>query len=280
MRHRIAIRHLTEYAAGTAEPEIESAVSAHLATCVECRGWLETHDLLAEELGHQRDDDCTAHPESALLALCAVRPEEVHESDRRDLREHLDSCARCREEMRAAREALLAARPTRGPVESPAYAADSRGPSRRVWASAAAIVGILLGSASFLVALLSDHRPTEVASRRVNESATTGTDATVALQSPRIVTGEDLAGNQVISAESLVISDLTVKSGADITFRSKRSVAFGSGFRVASGARIRVDTGDAETRDPPPDRRGLEKTRTDGTSGRPAPQPKEKGNQT
>jgi len=280
MRHRIAIRHLTEYAAGTADPEIESAVSAHLTTCVECRRWLETHDLLAEELGREREDDRTSHPESAALALCAIRPEEVYESDRRDLREHLDSCARCRDEMRAVREALLSARPAHGPAESPAHAADSRGLSPRIWASAATIVGILLGSGFVLVFLLSDPRPTDVPPPRIDDGAATAADTTPALQSPTIMAGEDLEGNRVISAESLLVSDLTVKSGADVTFRSKRVVAFGSGFRVASGARLRVDTGDPDKREPPRGRHGLEGTDTDATSGRPARQPKKKGNQT
>jgi hypothetical protein len=64
------------------------------------------------------------------------------------------------------------------------------------------------------------------------------------------LTGRDLEGTQEIAGEQgLIVSKLTVQSGADVTFRGD-FVAFGDGFRVEKGARIRV--GSEEREEPGP----------------------------
>lgn len=248
MRHHQAIEYLPELGTGSLDASAEEALASHADRCPRCRDWLTTRDLLAEVLGRDRRSG-RAHPDSELLALCVLRPEEVDESDREELRSHLRRCPVCQEDMALTREAVQGARP--GEI-SPAAAPRPRVrvlPRRRAWVAAALVV-VSLGAGLLLHGLLFDRFGP--ADTRLDEVADSRLDEILRITSPHMeaegpteeLSGRDLDGTQIIgSDQNLVVSKLTVQSGADVTFRAGRTVAFGDGFRVAKGARIRVGSG-------------------------------------
>lgn len=237
MRHRLAIEYLPEVGTGSLDASAEEALASHAERCPRCRDWLATRDLLAEVLGRDRSAG-GEHPDSELLALCVLRPEEVDESDREGLRSHLGRCPVCQEDIVLTREAIQGARP--GEI-SPTAAPRPRVPvvpRRRAWVAAALVV-VSLGGGLLLHGPLFDRLGP--ADTRVDEvPRITSPDREVHGTTDEF-TGRDLDGTQIIgSDQDLVVSKLTVQSGANVTFRAGRTVAFGDGFRVAEGARIRV----------------------------------------
>ncbi len=141
MDHREAKRHLLDFVAGDLDQGTRNAVTSHVERCVDCRAWLETHDLLASA---SEVDSSSDHPDSELLALCVVRPEEGNKPGRAAVRRHLESCARCRREMELVRDAVLDARPE---VARPSGAIHPK-PSHSWWrlAAAACVVAVAFGS--------------------------------------------------------------------------------------------------------------------------------------
>lgn len=242
MNHRTAVPCLSEYGIGILEPDTEEEIREHLDDCPTCREWLATRDLLAAKLSRGRKTYLgEPHPDSDLLALCVVRPEEVLELDREGLRLHLEQCPTCREDLDLMRAAVREARPgaraiNEAFVPRPAAYARARG------YLAAALAAVLLGGGVLAASLYLRLSPRGAASPTgppgVAQHPETGLIQTEELSS------RDLDGTQVIDSETrLVISKLTVKSGANITFNSGEVVAFGDGFQVAEGARIAVAAG-------------------------------------
>jgi len=233
MRHRCATDYLPDLGSGSLDAATEVALSSHVDGCTACQEWLATREVLAGGLSETPN----SHPDSDVLALCVMRPEEVHEPGREDLRIHLESCLRCRREVALVRAAVHAARPARREVSE-----TSRSPSFKVarrWMAAAVAVLVVGGGALLLGPPLLDRWAPET-SRRADTAR--GTSLPVSEEEEREeLSGLDLEGVQVIGRDrTLVVSQVTVTSGADVTFRSDRGVVFGDGFRVAKGGRLRV----------------------------------------
>lgn len=235
MRHRDAIEYLPEHGSRSLDPVTEEELLLHAEHCEECKGWLLTRDFLASAYGPGHEHHAE-HPVSDLLALCVIRPEEVHEPDRKEVRLHLEQCGTCRHELDLARLAVLHGRPSaEAPRGRSVHPPPSRLLSRTGRAIAAGLAVVLLGAGFFIGGVLVGR--IDSAGSRVGEQpgVSNGLDSTEELS------GRDLDGTQILGAEGrLVVSKLTVRSGADITFQAGESVAFGDGFRVLSGARLRV----------------------------------------
>lgn len=254
MNHRQAVEYLPHYEAGSLNHDTEEAVERHLEGCSSCRDWLSTRDLLADALagGQGRTRD---HPDSDLLALCVVRPEEIHEPDRDELREHLISCPVCRQDLSSLQEAVREARPVKSKhVE--VYRPSPWRLSGRSGLVAASLVAVLLGGGLVgLLGLFLDRIPPGGAH---SDGASAHGSPPVASSEPmNELSGRDLEGTRLVSGDRrLVVSKLTVKRDANVTFHAGDSVAFGDGFRVEAGGRIRVGsrsglTGDVRSK---PDR--------------------------
>ncbi|MFW6012073.1 MAG: hypothetical protein ACOC92_00015 [bacterium] len=242
MKHRQAIEYLSELGTGSLDANAEEALASHAERCPRCRDWLATRDLLAEGLGRDRSAG-GEHPDSELLALCVLRPEEVDESDREELRSHLRRCPVCQEDMALTREAVQGARPGEmSPVAAPRPRVPVL-PRRRAWVAAALVV-VSLGGGLLLHGYFFDRLgPADTRLDEVLQITSPRSQARVPTEE---LSGRDLDGTQIIrSDQDLVVSKLTVQSGADVTFRAGRTVAFGDGFRVAKDARIRVGSGPA-----------------------------------
>ena len=110
MNHREARVYLSELGTGSLEQATEDAVASHVTECGACRAWLTTFDLLAGE-SRAEDELDEHHPGEDLLALCAIRPEEVYEPDRKELRRHLERCPTCRRMVALVSSAVRRARP-------------------------------------------------------------------------------------------------------------------------------------------------------------------------
>lgn len=246
MRHRDAIEYLPEHGSGSLDPVTEEDLLLHAENCEDCKGWLLARDLLASAYGPAQDLRAE-HPGSDLLALCAIRPEEVHEPDREEVHLHLEQCETCRHELDLARSAVLHGRPS---VEAPRRRSVRTLPSvplsRTVRAIAAGLAVALLGAGLFIGGVLFSRIDSQKSHLGRHPGPSNGIEGTEELS------GRDLEGTQVLGAERrLVVSKLTVKSGADVTFRAGESVAFGDGFRVLSGARVRVGSAGPDPRETP-----------------------------
>lgn len=238
MRHRDAIELLPEHGTGWLDPDAEEALAAHVARCPACRDWLATRDLLAEELS-RGSYPSRLHPDSELLAICALRPEEVYEYGRSALRAHLADCAECRQELELVRAAVDGARPHRVGMPTPT-AGRVQTPYRRL-ALAAALTVALLGAGAVLQRYVIEHA--DPGREQVEESPSAPRRVSRDAGPAEVISGRELEGKQSIDGDStLVVSKLTVKPGADIEIRAKRSVALGDGFRVEKGARLAVST--------------------------------------
>jgi len=247
MNHQHARRLLADLGTGSLDSATEAALAAHTEHCAACQDWLSVRDLLSESLTDTSDTAPAGgdrHPDSELLALCVVRPEEVREPDREDLRRHLASCWRCRNELTLTRAAVMEAKPkTEAPLQAPAPSPWMIPRTRRMLAATVAILllsagllagGLLFGRLGWLPGDAPQHAGASPRAPMSDEPAQT-------------ISGRDLDGTHVIDSEhKLVVSALTIKSGANITFRAGKSVAFGNGFRVAPGARIAVRSDSAD----------------------------------
>lgn len=212
-------------------------VLSHLESCEDCRDWLATHDLLQAEFGGG-SGNADDHPESALLALCVVRPEELEEPDRQDLAGHLNRCPACRNELETVRAAVRAARPGsslegHAPSSSPATA---RPVARPLALAATVVVGVFLLAMAWQWGILDNEgrrAAVETSPSQIGEFG--GTEPV------EMLSGKDLQGTQTIRSESrLAALDLAVSPGADVSMEARDAVVFGDGFRVASGARLTV----------------------------------------
>ena len=108
MNHRDAEKHLVDVAEGVLDGKLLEDLTSHIEGCSDCQSWLTAFRFLASSADARADGE---HPSSQLIALCAVRAEEQFELDRSDLRQHLECCQRCRDEIDLLRAALNQARP-------------------------------------------------------------------------------------------------------------------------------------------------------------------------
>jgi hypothetical protein len=234
MDHREASEHLIDLAAGRLDGSTRDAVTRHVESCDDCRAWLEAHDLLASALEAPTEGE---HPDSELLALCAVRSEEEFEPDRVGLRSHLEICDRCRHEVELVRAAVLDARPAATPAAAPPPARVFS--PRWMYAAAAGIAAAAIGS--LLVSGLWQEQthglgPTEVVSTSAEAPAVDGFATP-----PEQFSEAEIEGTRLIETQGdLVISRTKIKDGAQVTIRAGESVAFGNGFQIGQQARIAV----------------------------------------
>lgn len=231
--HETAKGLLPDHGSPVLDDRVATALEGHLAKCEECRGWVETRELLEQAVRHE--DDVEEHPASELLALCAVRPEEVYEVERSGVREHLEQCTVCRQEVEAVRAALGEARPgTAAPTTARADAL--RRPGWIGWGSlAAGVAGLAVATGLLLTG--PPERPTSALGP--------GTDAprASAAGSGEELSGLELDGPRLIVADrSLLVRDVKVKRGSRVTVRVGEVAAFGDGFQISDGGALVVES--------------------------------------
>jgi hypothetical protein len=237
VNHRDAIERLALWAANEGGRAGDESLSSHVRGCASCRGWLDTYRWLEDGL---RANEPTAkeHPSTAMLALCVTRPEELGELDQRDLDEHLQSCAQCREIVEMVGGAVASARPRRVAAGLGADSqSSSQAPGWKRWlgfaglaAAAAAVTGMVLVASRWLTT------PTGTGSPQSSAAVTE------LQRAPEHVTGIEVEGRRLIGGEkTLSVSDVQVASGAHVRFRVEESVRFGDGFRIRDGGRLAVE---------------------------------------
>jgi hypothetical protein len=89
--------------------ETKSTVEAHLASCSECRAWIETYDLFSEALS----DSVERHPSSAAIASFAIEAERLAPADLTRVSTHVRGCDDCSRELEATRGAVAMHQPPR-----------------------------------------------------------------------------------------------------------------------------------------------------------------------
>lgn len=208
MEHQQAIQRLPDFDSPWLADSERQELQAHLESCAECREWRATYLLLARTLG--TDHGLQQHPPSEFLARQAVDPEWLTDVMDEQLREHVDVCQSCRDEIEAARLALINARTGRR---------DPTPASRRVWLPLAAGLILALALSLLWVRPQSGDDPQE-----------------------RFVSGDSLAGTQVIRApKSITVSSASVASGGDVTLSAGEEVILSDGFSVDSGATLTIE---------------------------------------
>lgn len=209
MNHDLEPSLLVHYVDGTLQGSDLIVVEAHLATCRDCSGWVESYRALE---GAMRPQD---HPTSLEIAQLAVDPTKIDSEESQHTLSHLVACRSCRQEFDLTREALAAGRALAEDERSrpQMFSALLRHP-RRVAIAAGLLVGVL--AVGFLL----------VDSGRRDRSFTSGT----------------IRGQEVIEAvDQLVIDNVEVANGGQLVARAKQSVALGDGFSVDSGGSLTIE---------------------------------------
>lgn len=239
MKHLEAIRHLPVAAEGALDTATEAALWSHVSDCSDCYHWLMTRNLLCEEL-QRGEDEIPWHPESSVLALCVVRPEEIYEPGRERLRSHLAECATCRQMIDRVTPAVVTARPQAFESSDREAPSTFSGPAW-VGAVAAAAAPLLIGIGILLVTLILGYWDSGfgyIAERIAPPAPQPPEDAVAELLD------RDLEGTQLIqTGRGLMVARVMVKEGADVAFEAADVVALGDGFQVAAGGRLRVSSG-------------------------------------
>lgn len=250
MTHREAIQWLAQHAAGGAPDSVSTALELHVRSCGACQQWLDTHRLLGDLLALPPESlAVNGHPDTAVLALCVTRPEEIEEPDRGDLLAHLHLCSRCREVVEVVRHAMVAARPGSGQsAAGPPSILDrlTERPRIRVpWLLAAAASLLALAVPA---ALLLDRSQEPTESGRIIDPSQTATATTV-----ERVESLELEGRHLIGAkQTLLVSHVQVNPGAHVTFRAGEAVQLAAGFRISEGASVAVEVTESRSSRPPP----------------------------
>jgi hypothetical protein len=235
MRHRDAVAYLPDFALDSLDASTRAAVESHVDRCAACKSWLKTHEFLAETLIGSPDRE---HPDSSLLALCAVRPEEEYELDRSGFNHHLEICGECREDLERVRDAISAARPA---TARAAHATSPKLISSWWRIAAAAIAGLAIGSLfTFGPWRVGPHDPEPI---EIPIQSDESSDVEPSSK-PEEVSGIEIEGNRLIEAErALTITKVKIKDGARVTIRAGEVVAFGDGFQIGRGTRVAVGAG-------------------------------------
>jgi len=234
MNHRDAEEYLVDSAEGVLDGQLLGDLTSHVQGCSDCQGWLETFDILAGSAGQSGDGE---HPDSHLIALCAVRAEEELEPDRSDLRQHLASCGQCRREIELMKAALHQARPVVESKESPRMSVSA---GRWWWkaAAAAAFIGIaittLLGPSVRHRERPDDLHPAIASTALVEPASDPSLPATEFSEA-------EINGERLIESDgSLTFSETKINAGAVVKIQAVRTVAFGNGFEIGPQTRVEV----------------------------------------
>lgn len=241
MKHDQAKLYLTDLVAGELDADLEASVRAHTDTCDRCQNWLDTCKLFTEA----QTSTCAAddHPETDLLALCAVRPEEIYERDREELRVHLEQCATCRQDVETAGAAIAEARPDPRRSE-PAPAATVLMRTRPQLWLAAGLAALALAATLWFVPQLARKGDVTADWQRSEPVPVGQRDEATEVEE---LSGRELAGANVIQAEQdLKVTDVRVMSGASLDIRGGDRVSFGQGFQIGPSARLSVETSQPE----------------------------------
>lgn len=233
MDHHDAQRHLIDFVDGRLDQRARDELNAHVESCIDCRSWLETHELLACAFD---SGPGAGHPDSELLALCAIRPEEIDEPGRSEIGRHLEACAHCRRDVELVRDAVLEVRP-KGSVPARLTRTLPAAP----WLAVAAAICIV-GVALWLSLPFATNRPILPDSRSYDIATHVETSRSSPMGSPREALEEmELEGTQFIEAEGrLTLSRVKIKDGAKVTINAGEGVAFGDGFQIGSGAVVAI----------------------------------------
>lgn len=231
MDHREAEKHLLDFVACDLDESTRNGLTSHIETCIDCRAWLETFDILVSSSDLESH---SSHPESQLLAQCAVRPDERNEPGSFAVYRHLESCSCCRREVDLVRDAVLQARPG---VDRPAEEMQSR-TYHSWWPAVAAVCLVGLALALFFVSgsqhfMKSDLEP--------NPPWTDSNERGLAQKSfpDQTISGVEIEGTRVIDASgSLALNRVKIMDGAEVTIRAKEGVAFGNGFQIGRGSQV------------------------------------------
>lgn len=220
MRHAEAQPHLSDLAAGTVDAQVRVALLAHVETCEECGEWLATYRLISAALGGG-SASAPEHPVSDLLVRYTLSPQELDETVRAEIFQHVGSCDECRREMELTRAAVQQARPAGEEFVAPQAVVRPRRPRLSRIALAAAVAVALVGTGL----VLRSRTALPVAGERPSR---------------------DLVGTQVIESEENLFAELmTLRSGSDVTLRAQGSVVLGDGFVVTEGAVLAIEVGAA-----------------------------------
>lgn len=237
MSHRDAVQLLPAFVSGELENGSAAALQVHLSQCSECREWVDAYATFERLLGNDASPN-REHPESELLALCVVRPEEEFEPGRERLREHLKCCPFCRRQVRALRDAVQQARPVHSEGGGHRRQREARKVRRRVLAAAALCI-LAVGLAVVYASLDVQSKVSE--STRIN--------ADPGVHRPKTEAAEQLSGLEIgdlrliETDHRLVVSNVKVRPGGRVTFRAGEAIAFGDGFQIAEGGAVVVEAG-------------------------------------
>lgn len=241
MKHDQAKLYLTDLVAGELDADLEASVRAHTDTCDRCQNWLDTCKLFTEA----QTSACAAddHPETELLALCAVRPEEIFEHDREGLRAHLEQCSICRQDVEVTGAAVAEARPDPRVAETvPVVGVLMR--AQPQWWLAAGLAALAVAATLWFAPHLAKSGDV-TADRQRSEPVPVGQrDEATEVEE---LSGRELAGANVIQAEQdLKVTDVRVMSGASLDIRGGDRISFGQGFQIGPSARLSVGTSQPE----------------------------------
>jgi anti-sigma factor RsiW len=242
MSHREAVDRLSVFASGELDAATASSLEQHVGRCPRCREWLEMHRLLEGALGDEVGVG-GEHPDSDLLALCAVRPEELFETDRADLRQHLDRCATCRQEVDLLRAAVHDARPAHPePVSIAGRMPRFRAPVRRVLLAAGLCI-LALGLGAVYLSLVPGVAPLPDGPAAPGGAAPAEQVAEAGESDGDRLSDLELEDAHLIESDrSLTVTNVKVKPGARVTFRVGEVAAFGDGFQISDGGAVVVET--------------------------------------
>jgi hypothetical protein len=232
MNHARAIELLIDFMDGRLDQVTQAEIDDHIATCGECRDWIETYELITMSFGGQAAGQ---HPNGDILALCAARADEQYEPDRESLRHHLERCPDCRSDLQLVHAAVLGARPASDHLPVPV---EKRRVARWALAVAAAAATFAISSVLWFGA----PNPMSEGTTPVRDGVGT---VPVALETRSEDVFEfsepEIDGTRVIDTSgSILVSRTRIREGADVTIRSGQVVAFGNGFQIGNQARIVV----------------------------------------
>jgi len=233
MNHRDAEHYVVDFAEGVLDGRLLGDLTLHVQGCSECQEWLDTFDFLANSVDRSGGGE---HPDSHLIALCAVRAEEEFEPDRSDLHQHLETCSQCRQEVELIKTALYQARPE-GESKAPPRKPVSAGQWWKA-AAAAALLGIAI-TALLGPSLRHGEQPVDV-SPMIASTALAEPGGGPGLPVTEFAEAE-INGKRLIESDgSLTFTETKINEGAVVTIHATQTVAFGNGFEIGPQTRVEV----------------------------------------
>lgn len=218
MNHKRARVLLSDYSHSRLETDVRLEVEAHLDHCPKCSRWLETFSLLRSVLS--QGSPTSAHPSSEALARLAVDPADLTEQERSQLDEHIGACSKCSELVALASQSVSEESEGQGVISIQSQ--EARLAPRHLLGLAAVFMIAVLG----VIFSLNQSGPADSLHAQLTNKA--------------------ISHREVISAESITATTVSLKGGADVTLRASGSVALGDGFVVEPGASLTVEVHSAD----------------------------------